>query len=443
MTLCNLFICYDEGARDKIRHNAFKVRRVTNLQTNSKKHWLVLIAMCGLAVTGAGLPVMSNGVFITPIADALGVYRGSVAMHNTMTLVFKAILSLYAPVLIHKYSFKKVITAGVLLVGVTNYLIGLTDQIWLFNVLGMLRGVGAGLLAWVPLTMIINQWFEKKHGLVTSIVLSFSSIAGAIFSPIFTTLIGVLGWAQTNRIMGLIAILFGLPAIFLKYTLDPRDSGYLPYGHEPARETHKESRGIEFSTASDLYKVSYVVFGLFMLFALFQTMLTGITQHYPGFAGTIGLSINAGATLMSVTMISSIGFKLLIGWLSDYIGPVKGSLWMLVVMGAGLLLLTISPNLNVLLIGAFLFGAAYTMPSVGVALLTRHFFGVHMYPRLYPRIAFSTSLGSGIAISAIGYIYDYTGSYQPAFVIALVLLVFDLFVLLFVSYKTRKDLQPY
>lgn len=390
--------------------------RRDNLQSKSMKHWTVAVMMCGVAISAVGLPVMTNGVFITPIADTLNVYRGSVAMHNTLSLFMKAVMSLYVPRLIRRFGFKQTLFAGVFLAGGANYLLGWSVALWQFNILGTIRGIGTGLLAWVPLTIAINEWFSEKHGLVTSIVLSFSSIGGAIFSPVFSNLILSIGWEQSYRFMGMLIVLFSLPAILVPYTLNPRDSGYLPYGTDDSEEGQAKENDI--LKRDEQREVSMLTFGLLFMFTLLQTLLIGVPQHFPGFVQSIGYTTEIGATMLSIAMVSSIGFKLGLGYISDYFGPVKSTIGVLLIIGLSSTLLLSFEQISILYVGAFLFGAAYSIPSVSVTLLTKEFFGRYHFTRLYPILAFANSLGGAISISAVGFIYDFTGSYSPAFAVA-------------------------
>lgn len=398
-------------------------------------HWMVVFILCGITVSAIGLPIMSNGVFITPIADSLGVYRGSVAMHNTMTLLLKAFMSLYVPTLMKKYSLKKILTTGALLAGTSNYLLGWVDTLVLFNILGITRGIGTGMLAWVPVTIIINEWFSEKHGLVTSLVLSFSSIGGAIFSPVFASLISTLGWEQSYRIMGILMVVFSLPAILVPFSLDPRENGYLPYGFV---ENNSAARNKKDNIIKPSQKnVSQFLFILLFLFTLLQTLLIGVPQHFPGFAQTLDLSPELGASMLSLAMISSIGFKLGLGYVSDKVGPVNSTIGTLAVIAISSAVLFFTEAVPLLYIGAFFFGAAYSIPSVSITLLTKEFFGRYNFTRLYPILAFSTSLGGAVSLSVVGFIYDFTGSYLSAFVIAFGINVFNIFVILFIARRNK------
>lgn len=403
------------------------------MQNKGKIYWVVAVLLCGVTITAVGMPVMTNGVFITPIADDLGVYRGSVAMHNTLTMLAKAVMSLYVPILFKRFTFKKILLTGVLLASLSNYMLGWVESIWLFNLLGIIRGIGTGMLAWVPITIIINEWFEEKHGLVMSIVLSFSSITGAIFSPVFTLLIESFGWAFTYRIMGILMLLFSLPAIIIPFTMNPVDSGYLPYG----KTEEKEQKEKEIISLSERREFSTFLFVLLFAFTLLQTMLVGIPQHFPGFAPTLGLTSEIGATMLSIAMVSSIMFKLIVGYISDYIGPVNSTITILSFIGLSSLILFIFTQSFLLYIAAFLFGGIYAIPSVSITLLTKQFFGRYNFTRLYPILAFSTSLGAAVSLSVVGYIFDLTNSYYPAFILAFAITVFNIGLLIYMTKRSK------
>lgn len=80
--------------------------------------------------------------------------------------------------------------------------------------------------------MLINNWFEEKRGLATSIAVSGISGGGALLSPLVNRLIKNVGWRTSYRVYALIilalAVIFGFFLIYLK----PEDRGMKPYGHK-------------------------------------------------------------------------------------------------------------------------------------------------------------------------------------------------------------------
>lgn len=69
-----------------------------------------------------------------------------------------------------------------------------------------------------------------------------------------------------------------------------------------------------------------------------------------------------------------------------------------------------------------MFGSCYSIGAVALPLLTKYFFGIDNYARVFPKISFASNLGAAISLSMVGYIYDFFGSYLYAFIIALAMI---------------------
>ena len=89
-------------------------------------------------------------------------------------------------------------------------------------------------------------------------------------------------------------------------------------------------------------------------------------------------------------------------------------------LSLGLLFLgVIHQEIMLLYIGSFMFGSIYSVGAVGIPMLTHYFFGNENYARTYSFVGFLTNVGSASSLTLIGYLYDFTQSYQMVFIIAL------------------------
>ena len=384
-------------------------------KNRSIKHLIVLLVCCGLAASSIGVCVNSAGVFYSPVSESLGIMRGTFAIHGTISLLATAVVSLFVPKIMKRYPYKITLALSVLVAGVSTILMAFCKSVLPSYLLGAIRGISSGLYAIVPITIIINRWFYKNHGLATSIVLSFSGIAGAVCSPIFSSCIQSFGWEKAYIIMGLTIIGLGIPAIVYPFSIDPKDKGLLAYG-QVEKEDMNTNDIVKIKSKFNFLTLSFICF---FIFAILNTSIAGITQHLPGFAETLNYSATVGATMLSAGMVGNILSKLVIGFISDKLGPIKATIIMIGTNIISIVMLLMSPSSLVLLIGAFLFGSVYSVSAVGFALLTKYFFGVENYSTVYPIISFATSFGSAFALALVGYIYDFTGSYVYAFIIAL------------------------
>ena len=122
--------------------------------------------------------------------------------------------------------------------------------------------------------------------------------------------------------------------------------------------------------------------------------------------------------MVSAGMIGNIVSKLIIGTVSDRIGPFKASVSMIMINAAALLgLLLYSGKTAGLMYGfAFFYGTVYSVGAVGIPLLTRKLFGSENYTSAYSVITVFTSIGSASSLTVIGLIYDLTGGYSAALI---------------------------
>lgn len=379
-----------------------------------KKPWIVLAVCCGLAASSIGISINSSGVFYTPVSESLGIMRGTFSMHMTIFSFVTALTALFVPKLMKKFSYKLILIVSVVVAVISTGAMAYAKDVTMFYLLGAIRGLSTGMFSIVPLTMIVNEWFHKNHGFATSIVFGFSGLAGSICSPILTQCIENFGWQMGYIVKAIIILVLCLPAMIYPFALNPQDEGLLPYGYEEQIENRESSsyRSFHFITLG---------FICFFIFGLIVSAVTGITQHLPGFSQTVGYSATLGAMLLSSAMVGNIVSKLIIGVISDKFGPVKATLLMIMANVAGVILLILAPSELIVLVGAFLFGSVYSVGAVGVPLLTKYFFGKENYAQVFPSISFASNLGAAFALSIVGYIYDFTGSYLPAFMMCLMI----------------------
>ncbi|MBO6158534.1 MAG: MFS transporter [Firmicutes bacterium] len=418
----------------------------------------ILLCCCLMAASAIGVYTNSVGVFYSKVSADLGVGRGAFALHATLCALTAGFLCPAAAGVIRKYPMHRLILLGSLLSGVSTVLMAFSSNIYLFYLLGILRGIGMTMFSLMPVTTLINNWFKEKHGLAVGIALSFSGLAGAVFSPLFGSLIETVGWRNSFIWMGVIGFALTLPGAFFAH-YSPEEIGLLAYGASGAgasspkgdragksgkngksadagsKKAEKSAAGKGSAVKEALYLPTLI---LLSLMTVLHTSVTGIAQHFPGMAEWMSQGAAVGAAMVSASMIGNIISKLIIGTLSDRIGPFKASMCMILVNAlalAGLLLLGKS-SAAVLYGIAFLYGTVYSVGAVGIPLLTRKLFGQKNYSRAYSIMTIFTSVGSASALTIIGLVYDLTGGYTAALIGGLLIDLVN-FVLLIVMGKVQ------
>lgn len=409
-------------------------------------YWVVFVSCCFLTAGSIGICINSVGIFYTPVSEALGVGRGAFAMHTTISNVVVGLCSPLVVNLFLRYNTKLLLAAGVLLSVVSTLLMGFSTGLVSFYVLGVVRGIGCALFSNVPVTMIIGNWFEKRHDLVVGIVFCFSGLGGVLFNSLFSVLIEAYGWEVTYMFVALVMLVVSLPAALLLY-YRPVQVGLQPFGRKAEEASPLPEAGAPAALPQELpeakppvsiFSSSFILVSVFSVLAVF---VTGFGQHIPGYADHAGLGASLGATMLSAAMVGNIVFKLLIGVLSDKFGPVKASAVMIAVniVSLGMFSFLGADSYIALFIAAsLLFGTMYSIGAVGIPLLTRYVFGTESYAAIYGYISLLCNISGAVALSVIGYVYDFLGAYTVATVGCMVFGVINLGLLWVIQRKKKR-----
>ena len=397
------------------------------------KAWKVLIVCCGMASASMGLLANSVGVFFGPVSEALGVMKGSFALHITIGLVAGSFLSPYIGVWMYKVrNFKILLWMGAIVTCGSVFMMGYANALWQFYILGLIRGLVFFFLQMIPITILINNWFEKNVGMATSIVTSFSGIMGAIGTTATQMLIDSFGWQMSYKIYGLAAFLMCVPILIYPFALKPRSEGLQPYGHDDSVPKPAFKMGNRNFNKKQSTYIAFVIASVLMV------SMTVLSSYFPAYAQTLGKTAALGSLMTSATMIGNVVSKLIFGVMADKIDAFKTTVLMLAINLISLVIITITHQ-DMLMIGAaFMFGTIFSMGAVAVPLLTRYFFGEENFNSAYGTLTFFTGIFSAVATTLVGYLYDFTGTYVTVFVMFIVFHLFIYFSLLWISRKTGK-----
>jgi len=406
---------------------------MSRTETNSSKHWIILTVVSFMFAAHAGIINNVIGVFYSPVSESLGILRGNFALHSTITMLSVGFVSLIVPSVIHRFGWKLSLTVGVILSFIGTAGMAFTEKLIIFYILGALRGIGAGFFGMVPMAMLINNWFIEKNGFAISIASGFSGFIGMVFAPIFASVIANLGWKMGFIAMGATIVIFALPAILYPYNLMPEEEGADPYGYKEITQREFDATITRESNISST-KITMTSFITMIIFSVLHTNILGMNQHLSSYGETIGMSLQLSGYMLSAVMLGNVFFKLVIGPLSDRFGAVASTIFMNLMNTIGLFILIVSQSEYLTIFAAFLFGSAFSVGSVALPLLSNQFFGRKLSEKVFPTLTFTSSLGAAFSNTMVGYIFDFTGSYSFAFLIAVGFQAINL-LLLYLAYK--------
>lgn len=379
-----------------------------------------------------GLVMNLSGIYYKPMANDLDVLLGSVSLHGTFLSFSLAFASLTIPKVFEKLGLKKMLLMGTILSVAGTFLMSFAFNVYITYIAGIIRGAGIAYISYVPMSMILNQWFEEKNGLAIGLASGFSGVSGAIAAPVFTLLIESNGWRFAFMINSLFILLSVLPILLFSFEMNPIDEGHKPYGYKKS----DAQKVIHRSEIKEVSPINFIFIAL-MVIAFLNTLLVMMNAHFPGYGSSLGFSPEVGSLMLSAVMIGNLVWKGIFGALSDWIGPTKSSLFVMIISVISILII-ISWNAPLpLLIGSFFFGATFSIGGVAMPILANKFFGPVAGTKVYAILNFLASAGGAVGVSLVGFIYDFTGTYVMAFTLGLFINLLNFVLLLFA--KRRFD----
>ena len=328
------------------------------MKTRPHRAWLICLggALAMFAVMGLGVNVFSiyqpEIIRLNGFTDAQGSW-----ITTTRSLFILATL-LCVNQLCARFGLRRVMSAGVLLVGLSCLCFAFADRFLLYCAAAALTGVGYCLAGMVPVSLAVGRWFQDRQGLALGLASAGSGVS-TVFAPVLLT--GVLKeQGMTAAFLWEGGVIFLCAALVWRLMGDtPGEEG--PY-HRPGAAPVQPSarrRGAGLSRGQ---------WGLLLLAALFVGATGG-----PGFSHLTMLYTSSGySSLFVAGLLSYLGAmislgKIICGQVYDRLGGRGGNRFAFGTLLLALALCALAPVggalLPVLAITAFGLGLSITAVS--------------------------------------------------------------------------------
>ena len=380
-----------------------------------------MLAGCILLQAGAtGILANCQSVFYSSISGELGISNGAMSLFSTMRTCAIALAAFALPVLYRKVKLRALLTALSLLACGFFMAESLFSDILHWYLIAIPFGLVCGGLVTAPATLVINNWFRKKAGLVLGFALAASGVAGAMIAPLCSSLILSLGWRTAIALVGLLALLLQLPATALILRLTPQEVGCDPYGAEEGDEAAGKADGAAQAQISPLAsRASVLIFCALLVILPYSVIQTSC--HYTLFAEQEGLGLAVAANFTSLCMVGNTAGKLLLGVINDRRGAWFTTITAEIVIVVSMILFgSGTTNVLILYAAALLMGLSYSLGAMQPALLARQIYAGQYTKRYSLLLAVGTLSGALIDLS-IGVASDLLGSYRLIFQLLAVL----------------------
>ena len=376
----------------------------------------------------------SYGIFFKSIAAEFGDSRLGVSIGISITQGIGALLAPFIGRALDQLPLRHVMAAGAVSMGVGFLLLGFVKtSLQFYLILGTFIGFGAGAMGQLATSKLVSNWFVLKRGTALGIAASGISVSGVVMPATTAWLVGEFGWRNGFVAYGVITIVIVVPIIIRLVVSKPEDIGFLPDGAKEASAlpaTKPELHTSEFISNPNFW---YLLSTIGLLFCIQSATLIHMVPQLTD----RGIDLVSASIIASSTAFFGIIGKLTYGVLVDR-WDVRWALWLAIgCQVVGQLFMLFTEGYVGFLIGAsfFGFGMGGVVPMQGAVVGAA--FGRENFGRVLGAMRPPMSLIHLIGVPFAGWVYDKTGSYDPAFLTFLGVYAITAIVVLGIKVETR------
>ena len=385
--------------------------------------WRMVGAATGLQFLQSGLMNHAFGAYVALLTEEKGWSKTALSGAAAIQQMETAILGPVLGWLLDRFGPQVFVRAGVVVFGLGMMMLSQMDSLPGIYAAFIVIALGGSLSGFFPLNVALIHWFEKMRAKALS-AMSIGLAFGGIVVPAVAWCLETFGWRPTAFVSGVIFITVGLPlALVIKNR--PEDVGEVIDGGVTPSEAkvasdEKQATTRDFTWREALRTPAFWLLSLghaFALFVVHAVIVHAISHLKEG----LGYSIAAASLVITlVTVFQVVG--VFVGWaIGDRWDKRMICAVCMVMHMAGLLLLTYSVALPMIIAFAVLHGTAWGLRGPFMQALRADYFG---------RSAIGMILGLSYMIIILGQVggpmiagifADLTGNYRVGFTLVALL----------------------
>lgn len=393
------------------------------MDNTNKKPFFYGWVIVGCLFLIATLPMVFFSTFFSyyqmPISSEFGCSYAEFSISNVVSTIASILFSLTLASKLGKGNLRLYMLIGGIVSAAVLMLQSYITAIWQLYITFFIANFAFAAITYVPINVLISQWFVDKKALVTSIVFAGSGVGGMLFSGIFADALTSYGWRNGFRITAVICLVTVVICyIFIRKT--PAEMGLEPYRDEAKKADPAVKAAPAWAGLSKGEAVKTLPF-YFYAGALIccGIVAAGVMTQVPTFLTENNVNY---ATIMALVSGVGIVSKLVIGPVIDKLGIKTGAILTCAIAVISLVCLTLVPQLGagsaIAMAIIMPFGSCIT--SLAPPLLTGQIFGYKDYGGIYGIGNSCFMAGCMIGPMLSSGIRTATGSYFAAWIACIV-----------------------
>ena len=375
--------------------------------------WLVIGSVWITLAIASGL-YFSFPVFFVALVEEFGWSRGATAAAFSISSVVQGVISPLVGMLVDRLGPRRVMLGGACLLGVACALSSrVTSLASLYLMVGVLAAIGVCAVSWVPSGALIARWFTERRGSMMGLAFSGMGAGVLVMGPLAQWLIAGHGWRTAYLVLGVGTLVVLIPLIWLGIREAPAPP--------PRRSDEPAVREDTHGDVGDALRTREF-WALFFAYLCTPLAVFSVVTHSVAFAVDHGFARLFVAGIFGLTGLLSVVGRISFGFAADRIGRATSATISYGCTAAGtlcLLSLEVWPHPAGLYAYALLFGLGFGARGPIITAIASQLFPGRRFGAIYGLLSVGNGIGGGVAPWFGGFVYDVTGSYRIAFLIAM------------------------
>lgn len=404
---------------------------------NSKniRPWITMLAIGLISAACLGSSMVLMGSFLSPMSQSLHASVSTISYYYTIIVLVMAVMMPIVPKTLVKVNNTLIYLIGSIAVALCLLLIGHFTNIWMFFGVAIIIGIAISFMSFVPVGILIDNWFAKNTNLALGICWAVTSIYQGIMSPVLASLIEKMGWQGALNILAIIVGILSIPVSFL-IKFSPESIGEKPYGYE-----EKQTKQVEDTqkTVSGSVIAKSAAFWLLMIILCIFQFPAVMNQLFPTYAISAGFKETVGGFMVTAAMIFDIFLNPIIGATCDKLGAEKGSILWLIVGVISYALLIIATNIHSAGLAIFSAGindVIYVFLGTGITAIASSVLGKRAFAKGFSMMSSISFVIGAFAMPVNNLIAEKFNGFNAVFVFFAILIVINI-VLIVISSKNH------
>ncbi len=385
----------------------------------SRGAWLMLGGAFAAFTAGAGL-MHSYTVFLVAFIEEFRWNRAETSVAYSVSQLVAGASSPLVGALVDRLGPRRLLLLGGSLLVLGLLASAFITALWQIILLyGIVMTIGANCLGLVVFVPLLSRHFVRRRGMAISIVQSANGFGRAASAPLVQLLISTLGWRGTYLAQAafMAAVVPLLAAVF-------RRAGRYPIAAEPNPTLDSSAPTSLPSPEWSLAEAARTPH-FWLLFAVY--LFTGlgsflVSLHQLAFAVDVGFDKLYAAWVLGMGSFLAIAGTIFTGTISDYIGRELSAIlaYGISILGVVCAFLITGPDQGWLLwLHACFFGLTWGARGPAITAKTADLFPGRQLGTILGVITIGSGIGSAVGSWAAGWIFDLSGSYRLAFMLAI------------------------